>query len=92
MPAFTDLDRTAHGRVEVTCQLLPDGPQLVLWGGDSCRWLLVYTGDTLSPPERRRSIAIEPMTCPANAFRSGIDLDVLAPGDVLRLDWGVRRV
>jgi aldose 1-epimerase len=43
-------------------------------------WLQVYTGDTLPPDERRRSVAVEPMTCPPNALADGADLVVLEPG------------
>ena len=54
------------------------------------RYLQVYTGDTLEPEERRRQgIAIEPMTCPANAFRSGVDLIGLEPGGSWRGRWGI---
>ena len=35
-----------------------------------------YTADELS----RRGVAIEPMTCPPNAFNSGEDLITLAVG------------
>ena len=42
---------------------------------DAFTHVMVYTGDTLEPEERRRQgIAIEPMTCPPNAFRSGTDV------------------
>jgi aldose 1-epimerase len=86
--AFTDLTRDANGRVEVVLGR-PDGITLVLWSGPTCRWLVVYTADGLREPERRRSVAVEPMTCPANALRSGHDLDVVPPGGSLALDWGL---
>ena len=35
------------------------------------RWLQVFTGDALGPEQARRALAIEPMTCPPNAFASG---------------------
>ena len=42
----------------------------------------------------RRSLAVEPMTAPADAFRSGDDLITLAPageaGDELSASWGIR--
>lgn len=38
-------------------------------------WLQVYTGEKLG----RRGIAVEPMSCPPDAFNSGIDLVHLAP-------------
>ncbi|MFI7483425.1 aldose-1-epimerase [Kocuria sp. M1R5S2] len=40
-------------------------------------WLQIYTGDRLG----RRGIAVEPMTCPPNAFNSKDDFIVLEPGD-----------
>jgi aldose 1-epimerase len=44
-------------------------------------WIQVFSGDTLSSSEARESLAVEPMTCPPNAFRSGIDLIELDPGE-----------
>jgi aldose 1-epimerase len=41
--------------------------------------LQVFSGETL-PVGARESLAVEPMTCPPNAFRSGVDLVVLEPG------------
>jgi aldose 1-epimerase len=43
-------------------------------------WLQVFSADTHGPTARQY-LAIEPMTCPPNAFRSGVDLVVLEPGD-----------
>jgi aldose 1-epimerase len=51
---------------------------------------MAYSGDTLPEPERRRrGLAVEPMTCPANAFQSGEGLIVLAPGESCRQRWGL---
>ena len=46
-------------------------------------WLQIYTGDALPEGQRRRSLAVEPMTCPPNALADGVDLVVLEPG----ADW-----
>ena len=35
---------------------------------------MLFTGDPL-PDVNRRSLAVEPMTCPPNAFRTGESLD-----------------
>jgi aldose 1-epimerase len=48
----------------------------------------VFTGDPL-PDVARRSLAIEPMTCPANAFRTGDGLLRLEPGASHTGVWGV---
>jgi aldose 1-epimerase len=69
----------------------PDGSQSVtVWGDDNFHWWQVFTGDTLHGERFRRSLAIEPMTCPPDAYRSGRDLLVLAPGSTWQASWGVR--
>jgi aldose 1-epimerase len=65
-----------------------DGAATELWS--KAPWLQVFTGDTLPPDRRRRSVAVEPMTAPANAFATGDSLTVLEPGRSLPLDWGIR--
>jgi galactose mutarotase-like enzyme len=39
---------------------------------------------------RRKALAIEPMTCPPNAFVTGDDLLVLQPGDAVTHTWGIQ--
>lgn len=50
-------------------------------------WLQVFTADTLPGDETRRSIALEPNTCPPNAFATGTDVVALAPGETWRGAW-----
>ena len=50
-------------------------------------WLQVYSGDTLASGQRRRSLAVEPMTCPPNALADGTDLVVLAPDGTWSGTW-----
>ena len=35
------------------------------------------------------ALAIEPMTCPPDAFNSGVDLDVIEPGESLVASWDI---
>ena len=57
------------------------------------RYLMVYTADQVTRVERRRTgVAIEPMTCPPDAFRSGVDLIELAPGASWQGSWGLRMI
>ena len=51
-------------------------------------YLMVFSGDTLADAARR-SVAVEPMTCPPNAFRSGDDLVRLEPGASWTGTWGI---
>jgi aldose 1-epimerase len=61
-----------------------------LWAGDGYRWLQVFTGDPLGPERRRKALAVEPMTCPPNAFVTGEDLLVLRPGEAVTHTWGIQ--
>lgn len=70
----------------------PDGTGLRLWADASFRWWQVFTGDTLPGERRRRSVAVEPMTCPPDAFRSGRDLVTLEPAETWHGTWRLSRV
>jgi aldose 1-epimerase len=87
---FGDLDTDADGGSSVTIAA-PDGSaQVTVWGDGTFKWWQVFTGDTLHGERFRRSFAIEPMTCPPDAFRSGRDLIVLQPGQTWAATWGVK--
>jgi aldose 1-epimerase len=90
---FTDLERDDDGRATVTLRDPASGTGVALWVDDKHRWLQVYSADDV-PETARRSLAVEPMTANADAFRSGDDLVTLAPsgqpGDELSASWGIR--
>ena len=67
-----------------------DAARVSLWAGDGYRWLQVFTGDPLGPERRRKALAVEPMTCPPNAFVTGEDLLVLRPGETVTHTWGIQ--
>ncbi|SNS41896.1 aldose 1-epimerase family protein [Rhodococcoides kyotonense] len=70
----------------------PDGNATVLWTDREFDWIQVFTADPAKKqayPDRGRALAIEPMTCPPDAFNSGIDLLVLAPGKSWTGSWGM---
>jgi len=88
--ALTGLDRDGDGRAWVHLSDGGSGARLSLWAGDGYRWLQVFTGDPLGPDRRRRALAVEPMTCPPNAFVTGDDLLVLQPGQTVTHAWGIQ--
>ena len=49
---------------------------------------MLFSGDTL-PDVNRRSLAVEPMTCPPNAFRTGESLIRIEPGASFTCSWGI---
>jgi aldose 1-epimerase len=85
--ALTGLSRDESGRA--WARLADDRVELGLWAGPGYDWLQVFTGDPLEPEHRRRALAIEPMTCPPNAFVTGDDLLTLAPADSVTHTWGI---
>lgn len=85
---FTDLERDGDGRARVTLEDPETGSSLSLWVDDAYHYLMLFTGDPL-PNVNRRSLAVEPMTCPPNAFRSGEALMRLDPGESVTSTWGI---
>ncbi len=86
--AFTDLVRDGEGRA-TTRLTHPSGTGVDLWVDAAHPWLLVYSADDV-PATARRSLAVEPMTAPPDAFNSGDDLVTLEPGGTHRATWGIR--
>lgn len=87
--AYTDLGRDGDGRAWARLSR-PDGRQVALWVDEHHPYLELYTGDTLAEGRRRRGLGVEPMTCPPNAFQSGLDVIRLDPGQSVTTAWGVR--
>ncbi|MGF7233434.1 MAG: aldose 1-epimerase family protein [Frankia sp.] len=96
--AYTDLIRDPDGRARLRLGAAPGddadvepgaGRQVVLWVDETFRYLQIFTGDTLPEPVRRRGVAVEPMTAPANALRSGVGLTALEPGATYSGSWGI---
>jgi aldose 1-epimerase len=85
--AFTGLETGTDGRAR--SRLSGPDCEVTLWAGSGYGWLQVFTGDPLGPEARRRAVAIEPMTCPPNAFVTGTDLLVIRPGESMTHQWGI---
>ena len=77
--AFSNVVADTDGRWRVTLAHPRTGRAVSLWAdAKAYQWVQVFTGDSLPLISRRASgIAVEPMTCPPNAFHSGDDLLVL---------------
>ena len=84
---FTDLVRDADGLARV--RLEEPRSSATLWMDDAFGYVMVFTGDTLPSALRRRGVAVEPMTCAADAFNSGDGLRVIAPRRRFVGRWGV---
>jgi aldose 1-epimerase len=88
--AFTDLERDEGGLARVVLRDPDQGIEVSLWVDESYPYLMLFSGDPL-PDVRRRSLAVEPMTCPPNAFRTGEALIRLEPGSSFTGIWGIAR-
>jgi aldose 1-epimerase len=82
---LTDLVRDDDGWARV--HLRGPAGELELAVDGAWPWLQIYTGDQLPEGQRRRSLAVEPMTCPPNALADGADLVVLEPGGEWSGSW-----
>jgi len=90
--AFANLVPDSDGLIRVHLQAAGGDPRITLWMEAVYRFLMVFTADGIpDTARRRRSIAIEPMTCAPNAFRSGDGLIVLQPGESWSGSWGILR-
>jgi len=86
---YASLAAEADGRVVVRLAHPDDGTGVDVWGGPGTRYLQVFSGDTVAVDRRRQGLAVEPMSCPPDAFRSGVDVAGLEPGESHILEWGV---
>jgi aldose 1-epimerase len=87
---FGDIEHDANGITEVTIADPHSDAKVTVWADDKFKYWQVFSGDTLHGERFRRSVAIEPMTCPPDAFRTGRDLIVLEPGETWTASWGIR--
>jgi aldose 1-epimerase len=86
--AFTDLSADPNG---VFTARLTDGAGdgvAITWG-EKCRWVQVHTADRPDPKTSRIGLAVEPMTCPPDAFNSGRDLMILPVGGSTAVQWQI---
>jgi aldose 1-epimerase len=88
--AFTDFERSGDGNARVELRE-ESGAGVDVWIDETYRYMMLFTGDPL-PDVNRRSLAVEPMTCPPNAFRTGEAVVRLEPGQSFTSEWGIMPV
>jgi aldose 1-epimerase len=82
---FTGLTaRTGRAVAEVRTR----GGGARLWFDEAFPYAQVYTPDIVA--HGRTGVAVEPMSCPADAFNSGEGLVVLEPGGSWTGSWGIQ--
>jgi len=86
--AFTAIAREADGSAGVVLTS-PAGTGVRMSFGAELPWLQVHTADRPAPERSRIGLAVEPMTCPPDAFSTGEDLVRLAPGASHSAAWTI---
>ncbi|WP_150306830.1 aldose 1-epimerase family protein [Planctomonas psychrotolerans] len=86
--AFTDVSRDASGIAEVRLTA-PSGTGVAMRWGTECGWVQIHTADQPEPSISRLGLAVEPMTCPPDAFNSGTDVLWLEPGASASAGWTI---
>ncbi len=67
----------------------PAGTGVGMSWDESCPWLQIHTADKPAPIPSRIGLAVEPMTCPPDAFNSGTNLIRLEPGAEHTAQWSI---
>ena len=83
----TSSDHAAH-QIELRDA---DGHGTILWADEHFSWCQVYTSPE-SAPSIGRAVAVEPMTCPPNALRSGESLLQLASASSISFRFGISAI
>ncbi|MFJ5692604.1 aldose 1-epimerase family protein [Arthrobacter sp. NPDC093125] len=86
--AFTGITFDGGGQARVLVRD-PGGTGVGISWDRKCQWLQIHTADKLPPALNRLGLAVEPMTCPPDAFNSGVDMIRLEPGAVHQAAWSI---
>lgn len=82
--------RDSAGHLQIRLASPRSGKSLAVWMDNTFNYVVLYSGDPLPETHRRRSLAIEPMTCGSDAFNQPEwGLTTLSPGQSLAGSWGV---
>lgn len=88
--AYSELLRDDDGLARVRLATADGSRRVTLWLDEHYRFLMLFTGDSLrNPARRRRGLGVEAMTCAPNALQSADGLRTLAPGEALTSCWGI---
>jgi len=59
---------------------------------EAARWIQIHTADRGGGADSRTCLAVEPMSCPPDAFNSGVDLLLLSEGETHSISWQISAV
>lgn len=70
----------------------PNGSGVRVSWDARCPWVQVFTDDQGADMVSRQGVAIEPVSCPPDAFNSGTDVQVIEPGDHASVGYTISAV
>lgn len=86
--AYTAVDWSDEGTACVELRA-PSGTGVRMSWDQGSPWVQVHTPESPGPDSWRTALAVEPMTCPPDAFNSGTDIIRLSPGDEHTVRWQI---
>ena len=70
----------------------PSGKGVKMTYSDAAKWIQIHTADREGGADSRSCLAVEPMSCPPDAFNSGVDLSVLSVGETHTMSWQISAI
>ncbi len=89
LTAETSGSAVADGECRVELRSADGSGTAMVWDPVALPWLQAHTGDRPEPELHRSGLAVEPMSCPPDAFNSGTDLVTLEPGRRYHVSWRI---
>ena len=87
--AFKVAESPSERKIEVTG---PTGEGVRICFDSASRWIQIHTADRDGDSSGRSCLAVEPMSCPPDAFNSGTDLVMLSPGEEHLMNWSIEAI
>ena len=70
----------------------PSGKGVKMTYSGAAKWIQIHTADREGGADSRSCLAVEPMSCPPDAFNSGVDLSVLSVGETHTMSWQISAI
>jgi aldose 1-epimerase len=70
----------------------PSGKGVKISYSETAKWIQIHTADREGGADSRTCLAVEPMSCPPDAFNSGVDLTVLSAGESHTIFWEISAI
>ena len=83
---------TSESSARVVEVVAPSGIGVLMEFDEASRWIQIHTADRGGDITGRKSLAVEPMSCPPDAFNSGLDLIQLERDQKFAISWRIQAI